>query len=94
MHLWKLYCILCDRGVEIVKRGLNAEEMEEADRREEEKRCAELKRVQQEEAQLLYEVRSMSGVSVPGLSSFKLDLLLFPFLRTNEIPAESPGRSS
>jgi biopolymer transport protein ExbB/TolQ len=94
MRLRKLRRILRDRGVEMVKRGLNAEEMEEADRREEEERRAELERVQQEEAQLLREVQSMSGGGVPGLSSFGLDSSLFPFLGTDDIPAESSGRSS
>lgn len=42
--------MLYDCGVEMVNRGLNAEEMEEADVREEDKRRAELARVQREEA--------------------------------------------
>lgn len=69
MRLRKLRRILRDRGVEMVKRGLNAEEMEEADRREEEERRAELERVQREEAQLLRDVRSMSGVEWPSLDA-------------------------
>ncbi|KAL7917926.1 hypothetical protein ACQKWADRAFT_316990 [Trichoderma austrokoningii] len=94
MRLRKLRRMLRDRGVEMVKRGLNAEEMEEADRREEEERRAELERVRQEEAQLLREVRSMGGVGVSGLSSFEWDSSLFPFLETGEIPAEPSERSS
>jgi len=75
MRLRKLRRMLRERGVEMVNRGMNADEMEEADRREEEERQAELARVQQEEAQLLREVQSMSGVGVPDFPSFDLSFL-------------------
>lgn len=74
MRLRKLRRMLRDRGVEMVNRGLSAEEMEEADRAEEEERQAELERVQREEAQLLREVQSMSGVPNVGWSSLSVDL--------------------
>ncbi|PTB47253.1 hypothetical protein M431DRAFT_514451 [Trichoderma harzianum CBS 226.95] len=69
MRLRKLRRLLRARGVEMVNRGLNAEEMEEADRREEEERQAELARVSREEAQLLRDVQSMSGVEWSSLNA-------------------------
>jgi hypothetical protein len=88
MRLRKLRRILRDRGVEMVNRGLNAEEMEEADRREEEERQAELERVQREEAQLLRDVQAMSGVGVADLSSFGLS-----FLSPDGMPSGLPESS-
>jgi hypothetical protein len=88
MRLRKLRRMLRDRGIEMVNRGLNTEEMEEADRREEEERQAELERVQREEAQLLRDVQSMSGVGVADLSSFGLS-----FLSPDGMPSGLPESS-
>ncbi|PTB79792.1 hypothetical protein M440DRAFT_1399083 [Trichoderma longibrachiatum ATCC 18648] len=84
LRLRKLRRMLRDRRVEMVNRGLNAEEIEESDRREEEERQAELNRVQRKEAQLLHKVQAIDN-AVADFPSFDLSA----FLASNEIPSGS-----
>jgi hypothetical protein len=77
--------MLHDRNIKIVNHSLNTKEIEEADHREEEERQAELERVQRKEAQLLYDMQSISRVGVADLSSFSLS-----FLSLNNMPLRLP----
>jgi hypothetical protein len=65
---------LRDKGVEMARRDFaSVEEMEEADRREEEAREAELERVRQQEAQALAQVQAACSHEAVDWSGFNLD---------------------
>jgi hypothetical protein len=65
---------LRDKGVEMARRDFaSVEEMEEADRREEKVREAELERVRQQEAQALAQVQAACSHEVVDWSSLGVD---------------------